>query len=126
MTQLTHRQKRRLKKLLLLAAALGAIALVVGQIKVDPPTELRGALHVSGRINQCEFKNMRRRSSVFFVGIELDTPGAPCLRANPRHGDRAFYESLCRRKANVNIRYRAVQRVMGPLRFWVDEIVPIR
>ena len=123
---LTFRQKSRVKRSLFVIAGVLAVTLAVGQIKIDPPSELQGGLHVSGKITNCEFDQMLRPSSIFFVGVSLDTAGSPYLRANPKHRERAFYESLCQGRANVNVRYRAVRRLMGPIRYWISDIAPIQ
>ncbi|OOG49802.1 hypothetical protein B0E50_04220 [Rhodanobacter sp. C01] len=93
-------------------------------IKRDPPPELQGSLFAHGHIVQCNFENLSRsNNSQFFLGITLDAPSAPYLRLNPNNSERGKYESLCQRKAAVHVTYQAIQRLVGPIRFWVKDIV---
>lgn len=104
------------------AACLLAV-LVVGNIKISVPSELQGTLMAQGRIAHCDFQNIGgRHGSEFFLGITLDTPGAPYLRFSTRRAERDRYKKMCSRKPEVEIAYRAVKRVIGPVRFWIEQI----
>jgi hypothetical protein len=99
-------------------AAIGAVSL----IEVDVPPEFSGELRATGQIIECEFRSIGLRGGDVFVGIRLGNPAQPLLRLNAPAGDRSKYEALCTRRANVAVSYRAVQRIFGPLRFWVHEL----
>jgi hypothetical protein len=99
-------------------AAFGALSI----IEIDAPPEFSGELRATGQIIECQFRSIGLRGGDVFVGIRLNSPTQPLLRLTAPAGDRSKYETLCARKANVVVSYRAVQRVFGPLRFWVHEI----
>ena len=113
----------RWKRYLLVGAICLVAVLVVANTKTNVPAEPQGTLNARGRVSECDFQNIGgRHGSQFFLGITLDTPGTPYLRFNGNRAEREKYEELCSRKPEVKITYRAVQRVIGPLRFWVEQI----
>jgi hypothetical protein len=105
--------------------ALGALAvglLAIGNIKIDAPASLRGKLEAQGRITDCDFQGLGRYNSQFFMGVTLDTPGTPLLRFNGPSRERKTFEAMCSRKPAVRVYYHAIKRVLGPVRFWIDNI----
>lgn len=114
--------KPRWKKYAVACAAAMAAVLAVGAIKVDVPTDLRGTLVAEGRIVHCDFQRIGRRGGEFFMGVTLDTPGVPLLRFNGPSSERSRYEAMCTRQPDVRIAYHAVKRVLGPVRFWIDDL----
>ncbi|MBD9480507.1 hypothetical protein [Pseudoxanthomonas sp. PXM02] len=97
--------------------------LMIGAIKTDVPAHLQGSLVIQGRIVDCDFQQIGRRGGDFFMGIRLDEPAAPYLRFNGRRSERSVYEALCARKPTVRVTYHAVKRIIGPVRFWIDDVV---
>ncbi|GAA5446259.1 hypothetical protein Misp06_04473 [Microbulbifer sp. NBRC 101763] len=88
---------------------------------VELPTEHRGEFSVVGKIDSCDFKGLTRHSPKFFVGIALQD-SEEIYRVNPLHKERKFYESICSSKSYVHIKFRAIKRLVGPIRFWVTHI----
>jgi hypothetical protein len=106
------------KLLALIVAVCGALGVV--NIPVAAPVHLQGQLQVSGRLASCEFSSLGRSSRYFFVGVRLQQPSAPMIRANPELKRRREWESLCARKPVLHIYYHARKRLVGPVRFWLD------
>ena len=79
-------------------------------------------LEAQGRVTDCEFRDLGRYNSQFFMGVTLDTPSTPYLRFNGPARERKDYEAMCSRKPAVHVYYHAVKRVLGPVRFWIDRI----
>ena len=104
----------------LVLSATALALLLVGNIKIEPPSDLQGKLVTEGRIIECDFG--RIRGSSFFLGLKLDIPEAPYLRLNAKNRSRGRYEDMCRRLPRVRVDYHAVKRVVGPVRFWVSRI----
>lgn len=96
--------------------------LFIGIIEIDVPPHLQGELATQGRISDCDFRRLVRHGGEVFVGMTIDTPGAPYLRLQARSEDREKYEAMCARRPLVRVTYHAVQRVFGPVRFWIDRI----
>ncbi len=114
-----------MKKLILIGSGIIGILLIglgVSNIRVEPPLAFQGVLNESGSIRECEFKRLTKHSDKFFVGIVL-VSSEKTFRVNANHDERAYYESICNSKPVVDIQYHAVKRLMGPLRFWVDNVV---
>lgn len=118
------RNKQKRNRLMIGAAAFAAILLLIGLWEPPLPPHLQGTMKVSGRVIECDFQRLGgfRGSSKFFVGLRLDSPGTPYFRANPKHKERDFYESLCSKRNPVTIEYRAKNRIIGPVRFWVESV----
>ena len=108
-------------KPLLLIVLLVAVVAFVTTIEIEPPQKYRGTMQVTGRISECTFDSLNR-SSMFFLGVKLSNPEAPYLRMNPERVDRARFERMCRDKPLVRITYKAKLRVIGPVRFWIEQI----
>ena len=105
--------------------AAGVIAMAgISVIEVEPPAHLRGVMEVHGRIAGCEFQNIS--GGDFFMGVTVDVPETPLLRFNVPRSQRADHEALCARNPEVRIRYHAVKRVFGPVRFWITSITEVR
>ena len=111
------------KKLVLSCGVVAAALLFISIIEVDVPPHLRGELVTQGRVSDCDIRRIGRHGGEIFVGISLATPDAPYLRVQAPSEERDRYEALCARRPVVEITYHAVQRVYGPVRFWVDRIV---
>ena len=103
-------------------AALVAAALVFGTVKLKVPPHLQGQLLAQGRIEQCEFRRIGRHGDQFFMGVTLHTPGTPYLRFNAPSSERDRYEAMCARKPTVRITYHAIKRLLGPVRFWIQDV----
>ncbi|AWF80761.1 hypothetical protein BTJ40_08040 [Microbulbifer sp. A4B17] len=106
--------------------SLGLVGLLLGglyliNIPMELPPEHQGIFEVTGKVESCSFRSLTKNSSKFFLGIVL-AGSEKIYRMNLKYKERYFYESLCKSKARVNIRYHAVQRLIGPIRFWVDSI----
>ncbi|MEN8135115.1 MAG: hypothetical protein ABFS18_06205 [Thermodesulfobacteriota bacterium] len=105
-------------------AAIVVGLLAIGNIRLEPPSELRGTLITEGKINECDFRKFRKRMR-FFVGITLDNQSSPYLRTDPLHKEKKRFKALCESKPQVRISYHAVKRLRGSISFWIDEIVEI-
>ena len=108
-------------KPLLIAVVLIALIAFVTTIEIQPPDKFRGTMQATGRIVDCDFGPLNR-SPLFFLGLRLSDPKAPYLRINPRKSDKLQFEQLCQRRALVHVTYKAKQRIVGPLRFWIENI----
>ncbi len=116
--------KHHRKRLLIGAGLSVALALLVGNLLLPLPRHLQGSLYATGRVVDCDFARLGSRGSeVFFVGLRLDAPDAPYLRANPKHEEKPFYVSLCGNgDKKVAVRYHAKDRIFGPVRFWIQSV----
>jgi len=107
---------------LLIAFSVLMAALAIATIRTELPPDLRGTLVVQGRISHCEFQPIR---GGFFMGVRLDTAGAPYLRLNGARSQRSRYEALCARSPVVRVFYRAQQQLVGPMSFWICDLAEV-
>ena len=102
----------------------------IGLIKTDTPQEFTGTMEITGNIANCVTKELsgstRARPKKYFLGLTLDTAGAPYIRTNPSVNDREYYKNLCSSKATVSIKYTAQNMLTGGLRFWMESITVIK
>lgn len=112
------------KKSMIITIAVVALllgGLGIANIRIAVPPEYQGSFEISGKILNCDFSGLSKHSSKFFVGIVLQDSDK-IFRLNPLHRERKNYETLCENKTDVLIKYHAVKRLVGPIRFWVDSV----
>ena len=100
--------------------------MAIGNIEVDAPIELQGTHQVTGEIMSCDFGSLTKHSSKFFLGVTLSAKDAPYLRANPLLREKQYYKKMCNSHSLVTVIYAAKKRLVGPIRFWVQEIEVIK
>jgi hypothetical protein len=116
----------RILRILLGAFVLIIGGMAIGNIEVDAPIELQGNHQVTGQIMSCDFGSLTKHSSKFFLGITLSAKDAPYLRVNPLLREKQYYKEMCNSHSLVTVTYAAKNRLVGPIRFWVQEIAAIK
>ena len=78
---------------------------------------------VSSPIKKCDFHKLGTWGFQVFVGIELDASKAPYIRFNIPHTERTQYETWCKKKSDVTIRYR-IKHTKGKSEttYWAEDI----
>ncbi len=100
--------------------ALALLALGIVSIKRPVPPELRGQLHARGRLVTCDIHALNKMSREFFVGMTVDAPNVPMIRANPELAERASWEKLCALRPTLDVYYHAQHLLIGDIKFWLD------
>ena len=118
--------KSKILRILVSAFVIIIGGMAIGNIEVDEPIELQGTHQVTGHVMSCDFGNLTKHSSKFFLGITLSAKDAPYLRANPLLREKQYYKKVCNSNSLVTVIYAAKKRLVGPVRFWVQEIEIIK
>ena len=82
---------------------------------------------VSGKIETYTLKDVSTRGGDLFVGLTLNTSDSPYLRLNDSRVKREYYEDLCERHAQVEVKYRVAKKVFRPdLIYWIVELTDLK
>jgi len=87
------------------------------------PEHEQGLKTVSGRILNCDIKELGSSGRTIFVGMAIDALGEPYIRINIPREEMPQYDIWCNENADVTITYRAKSTELSPeITYWAEDI----